>query len=175
MLQTHAHVLDRRVAGQDEGRGGRAMVLCNDVLEGNVQGIQSFSEQVHEASKDLKKTLGPNLPLGFYSGDERVVRESKKEGEAFKYGLARRSNEVADKCGWFWFMQKDSLKAVWSAVFNAAGRERESHTLLLCSMLRAIVWREQRELVRPTLEDRVFTGGEYWREFKHSYACDWIC
>jgi len=42
MLQTHAHVLDRRVAGQDEGRGGRAMVLCNDVLEGNVQGIQSF-------------------------------------------------------------------------------------------------------------------------------------
>jgi len=39
-----------------------------------------------------------------------VVRESKKEGEAFKYGLARRSNEVADKCSWFWFMQKVILK-----------------------------------------------------------------
>jgi len=37
MLQTHDHVHDRRSAGQDEG----AMVMCDAVLEGSVQGTHS--------------------------------------------------------------------------------------------------------------------------------------
>jgi len=42
-----------------------------------------------------------------------VVRESTKEGEAFKYGLVRRSNEVTDKWSRFWFMQKVILKHMY--------------------------------------------------------------
>ena len=86
-LQTHAHVPDRRVAGQDEGRGDVAMVLCNAVLEGSVQGTKSFSEQVPEASKDLKKTSGMNLPCSlaveesfFGTIGETPLRRQKMKG-----------------------------------------------------------------------------------------------